>query len=374
VVELNGREWLFLPSFNVDVAIIRATTADEDGNLTMEHEPAVLGAHLLALAAHACGGRVIAQVERVAQRGTLDPHRVRVPGLLVDALVVEPHPQQATLTRYDAALSGEARLPAELIAHAPFGPEKVIARRAALELFAGQTAVLGFGVSALIPRILLEEQQHDQVTFCIEQGAVGGVPAIDFQFGCSLNPQAIVDSPTQFDFFDGGGFDIGFLSFLQVDTDANVNVSLLPSRPHVSAGIGGFMDITTHARKLVFSGFFRAGGLQVDVVDGQLKIRREGAHAKLVRCADQVTFNGRLARERGTEVLVVTERGVLRAEADGLRLIEVAPGIDPLRDIVDQAGAHIRIDPDLREMDARLFRPERMQLCLDMVSTRDQNP
>ncbi len=382
VVRLRDAEWLFLPSFPIDVAIVRGTTADEDGNfpidvaivrgttadedgnMTMEHEAAVLGAHVLALAARNSGGKVIAQVKRVARRGSLDPYRVRIPSVLVDAVVVDPTQRQATLTPYDPALSGEVRMPLELISLPDFGPEKVIARRAALELAGGQTVALGFGVSALIPRVLLEEGQHGQVTFCIEQGAVGGVPAIDFQFGCSLNPQAIVDSPFQFDFFNGAGFDVAFLSFLQYDAVGNVNVSLLSWRPHVTAGIGGFMDITAHGRRLVFSGFFRAGGLRVNVRDGRLEIEREGAHAKLVGAVDQITYSGPRGRERGAEVTLITERGVLRQLDGGLTLVEVAPGIDPERDVVRQAELPIRVSPDLTLMDPRLFRPEPIGLLL----------
>jgi propionate CoA-transferase len=364
VVRLRGEEWLFLPSFPIDAAIVRGTTADEDGNITMEHEPVVLGAHVLALAARNSGGTVIAQVKRLVARGTLDPHRVRVPGVLVDAVVVDPEQRQATLTEYDPALSGEVRLPLDRIARPELRPDKVIARRAALELAAGQTVALGFGVSALIPRVLLEEGQHGRVTFCIEQGAVGGVPAIDFQFGCSLNPSAIVDSPFQFDFFNGGGFDVAFLSFLQYDADGNVNVSLLPSRPHVTAGIGGFMDITANARRLVFSGYYRAGGLKLATRDGRLEILEEGAHAKLVRAADQITFSGRRARERGADVMLITERGVFEQQDDGLTLVEVAPGIDPERDVVRLAELPIRISPDLKPMDGRLFRPEPIGLRL----------
>lgn len=367
VVQLAGEEWLFLPAFPVNVALLRGTTADEDGNITMEHEAAVLGAHVVALAAHNSGGRVIAQVKRVVARGTLDPRLVKIPGVLVDHLVVDPDQQQATMTRYEPALSGEVRMPLDRIPLPEWGPEKVMARRGALELTPGQRVALGFGVSALIPRILLEEGQHGRVTFCIEQGAVGGVPAIDFQFGCSLNPTAIVDSPFQLDFFNGAGFDIAFLSFLQMDAAGNVNVSLLPSRPHVTAGIGGFMDITAHARRLVFSGYFRAGGLKLAVRDGRLEILREGAHAKLVRAVDQITFSGERARERRAEVTLITERGVFRQdwEGGGLTLVEVAPGIDPERDIGRLAELPIRISPDLREMDAQLFRPEPIGLRLE---------
>ncbi len=208
-----------------------------------------------------------------------------------------------------------------------------------------------------MPRVLLAAGELDRATFRIEQGAIGGVPALDFQFGCSLNPVAIMDASFQFDFFGGDGFDVGFLSFLQLDAAGNINVSLLPSRPHVTAGIGGFMDITAQARRLVFSGFFRAGGLKLAVRDGKLEILEEGRLAKFVAAVDQITLSGEQARQRSTRITVVTERGVLEQGSQGLELTEVAPGIDPERDVVRLAELPIRISPKLRPMEAALFQP-----------------
>jgi acyl CoA:acetate/3-ketoacid CoA transferase len=358
VVKFDGREWLHLPSFGVDWAIIRATTADERGNLSFEHEASTTGAYVQALAAHNSGGRVIAQVERIAAAGTLPPQTVRVPGVLVDYVVVDPAPQQATQTAFDPAISGEVRRPLASVSPVPFGPEKVIVRRAVQELRRGMTVNLGYGISALAPAVLLEEGQFGDVTFAIEQGAIGGLPLTDYQFGCAVNAEAFVSAADQFDFLQGGGCDAAMLSFLQVGPDGSVNVSLLADRPHTTAGAGGFVDITAHTPNLIFSGYFTAGGLEVAVEDGRLHIKKEGRVRKFVEQVAQVTFNGAVAAERGQSLTYVTERAVLRVIAGALTLVELAPGIDVQRDVLDQCDAAVAVAPLLRTMDARLFRPE----------------
>jgi propionate CoA-transferase len=364
VVEFDGQEWLYYPAIPVDVAIIRGTTADEHGNIATEHEGAYLGAFDQALAARNNGGIIIAQVKRMAAAGSLMPQAVRVPGVLVDYVVVAPDQMQTTQTLYDPAISGELRLPPSSFTPVAWGPDKVIARRAALELCRGDAVNLGFGISALVPRILMEEGLHDAVTWVIEQGAVGGVPLLGFQFGCAANAQAIVPSPDQFTYFQGGGFDRALLSFLQVDAAGSVNVSRLAARPHVTAGIGGFIDITARARNLVFSGYFTAGGLKLDLKGGELRITEEGRTHKFVRAVEHVTFSGRRARAQGQNVTYVTERCVLRLEPEGLTVVEVAPGVDLGRDVLGQAGIPLRVSPDVRIMDRRLFIDEPMGLQL----------
>jgi len=364
LVEFDGQEWLYLRAIPVDVAIIRATTADERGNLTFEHEGALLGAYDQALAAHNNRGIVIAQVERLAAAGSLPAREVRVPGVLVDYIVVAPEQMQTTQTAYDPAISGELRRPIESFALAEWNADKVIARRAALELRTGDAVNLGFGISALVPRILLEEGLPEAVTWVIEQGPVGGVPLLGFQFGCAANAQAIVPSPDQFSYFQGGGFDRSLLSFMQVDRHGNVNVSRLAARPHVTAGVGGFADITAHARHLVFSGYFTAGGLELAFEDRRLRIVKEGRVRKFVEEVEHVTFSGRRARAQGQQVLYITERCVLRLEPDGLTVVELAPGVDIARDVLAQAEIPLRVSPDMRPMDGRLFRPEPMNLEL----------
>jgi propionate CoA-transferase len=353
-VSFDGGDWLYFPAIAPRVAIIRATTADETGNLAYEHEGALLGGIDQALAARNNGGIVIAQVKRVVKAGTLRPHDVRVPRNLVDYVVVDPDQWQTTQTPYDPAISGEITLPMDAFAPTPWGPEKVIARRAAMELAHGYAANLGFGISANVPRILLEEGLHGEVTWAIEQGAVGGMPLLGFAFGCASNADAIVASPNQFTYFQGGGFDIALLSFLQVDTDGSVNVSRLASKPYLTAGCGGFVDITAHARRIVFSGFFTAGA-QLEVGGGRLTILKEGRTRKFVRAAEQITFSGRVGRARGQRVTYVTERCVIDLLDDGLTVREIAPGVDLQRDILDQADIELKVAPDLRDMDATLF-------------------
>ena len=363
VTTLDGKEWLFFPALPVDVAIIRATTADPSGNLSYEHEGSSLGALDQAYAAHNNGGIVIAQVERVAD-SPLPSAAVRVPGILVDAVVVDPHQMQTTQTRYDPALSGEQPRSLDTIDPVEWGLEKVIARRAAWEIARQDIVNLGFGVSANVPRILLEEGDHDQVTWVIEQGAVGGFPLTGFAFGCSLNPQAIMQSPDQFTLLSGGGFDIAMLSFLEVSSDGDVNVSHLPARPHVTAGVGGFADITTHAPRLVFSGYFTAGKKDIRVIDGALDIRQDGDVPKFVSEVAQVTFSGQMSRHRAQQVLYVTERAVLELIDGQLTVIEIAPGVDLYRDVLDRAAISLKVSDNLRTMDASLFRPEPVGLTL----------
>jgi acyl CoA:acetate/3-ketoacid CoA transferase len=364
VVEFDGEEWLYYRAIAPQVAIIRGTTADEHGNISMEHEGAYLGALDQALAAHNNGGLVIAQVKRLAADGTMRPQAVRVPGVLVDYIVVDPEQKQTTQTVYDPAISGEILSPLASFAPVEWGLDKVIARRAALALCQDDAVNLGFGISALVPRILLEEGLPDGVTWVIEQGAVGGMPLLGFAFGCAANAQAIVQSPDQFTYFQGGGFDRSLLSFMQVDQHGSVNVSRLAARPHVTAGAGGFVDITAQARAVVFCGYFTAGGLDETVEDGRLVIRKEGKSRKFVPEVEHVTYSGRRGRELRQDVLYVTERCVLRLEPDGLTVIEVAPGVDLERDVLHQADIPLRVSPRLRAMDARIFAPEPMNLML----------
>ena len=363
-VEFAGEDWLFYKSIPVDVAIIRGTTADENGNLSMEHEGAYLGLVDQALAARNNGGLVIAQVKRIAAAGSLPPQTIRLPGALVDHIVLDPQQMQTTQTPYEPAISGELPRPLGSFSPVEWGLSKVIARRAAMTLQAGETVNLGFGISALAPYILLEEGLHGAVTWAIEQGAVGGLPLRDFQFGCASNLEAIVASPDQFTFFQGGGFDRTLLSFMEVDAAGSVNVSRLAAKPHVTAGIGGFIDITAQARNIVFSSFFTAGGLQIEIEDGKLRIRQEGRFKKFVPAIEEVTFSGRRARDIGQNVIYITERCVIALEERGLTVTEIAPGIDLERDVLKQAGIPLQVSPELREMDARLFSPELMQLRL----------
>ncbi|MBU2327752.1 MAG: acyl CoA:acetate/3-ketoacid CoA transferase, partial [Alphaproteobacteria bacterium] len=324
-----------------------------------EHEGAYLGGLEQAIATRNNGGLVIAQVSRVTAAGSLRPHDVRVPGHLVDLVVLDPDQKQTCETPYDPAISGQIMRPWSSFKLAEHGVEKVIARRAALELKAGMTANLGFGISAQVPRILLEEGHPEAVTWAIEQGAVGGMPLTDFAFGCASNADGFMPSPQQFIYFQGGGFDVSFLSFLEVDVEGNVNVSKLGKKPYLTAGCGGFVDITAHAKKIVFSGWFEAGAT-VDLTEDGIHVRSPGKFTKMVEKVEHVTFSGRRAREQGQDVLYVTERCVMRLTASGLVATEIMPGIEPERDIVAASHGRVKIAPDAHVMSTSLLSTDPM--------------
>lgn len=368
-VSFEGEDWLYFPAIIPQVAIIRATTADERGNLTYEHEGAYLGGLDQALAARNNGGIVIAQVKRIAKEGTLKPHDVRVPGVLVDYIVVDPDQKQTTQTLYDPAISGEIFRPLDTFRLAEFNIQKTIARRVAQELQAGSAVNLGFGISANVPRILLEEGLHGAVTWVIEQGAVGGVPLLDFAFGCAANADAYMPSPYQFTYFQGAGFDASLLSFLEIGRDGSVNVSKLSFRPHVTAGAGGFVDITARAKKIVFSGMFNAGA-KLSVADGRLVIEKEGKLKKLVEEVEHVTFSGPRSVAQGQDITYVTERAVMKLTPEGIVLTEIAPGVDLQAHILDQSEFPLIVSDQLKTMDEALFREEPIGLELPQKPAR----
>jgi propionate CoA-transferase len=362
-VNFAGEDWLFFPAIVPQIAIIRATTADERGNLSYEHEGGILGPIDQALSVRNNGGIVIAQVKRLAAADTIRPHNVVVPGVMVDFIVIAPDQLQTTNTVYEPAISGEIFRPLSSFETPKFDIAKVIARRVARELRDGDAVNIGFGISANVPRILIEEGRHGAVTWVIEQGAVGGVPLLDFQFGCASNAEAIVQSPHQFTYFQGAGFDMSLLSFLQIDKGGSVNVSKLGLHPHVTAGAGGFVDITARAKKIVFSGYFTAGA-KLDVVDGAVSILKEGKVKKLVDAVEQISFSGPRAVTQDQNIVYVTERCVMSLEREGVTITEIAPGIDLGRDILAQAEFPLRIANDCHVMDPALFRPEALNLQL----------
>lgn len=353
-VEFDGEDWLYFRSIVAKVAIIRATTADERGNLSHEHEGAYLGSLDQALAVRNNGGIVIAQVKRVVAAGSLKTQQVFVPGILVDAIVVAPDQMQTTQTIYDPAISGEVSRPMSSFETPAFDVAKVIARRVAQELRHGDAVNLGFGISANVPRILIEEGQHGAVTWVIEQGAVGGVPLLDFQFGCASNAEAIVPSPYQFTYFQGAGFDLSLLSFLQIDRQGCVNVSKLGVRPHVTAGAGGFIDITARAKRIVFSGYFSAGA-KLAIRGGRLEIEKEGKIKKLVEAVEHISFSGPRAVAQGQDVTYVTERCVMKLRPEGIVVTEISPGVELERDILSQAEFPLIVPQRPKLMDAALF-------------------
>jgi propionate CoA-transferase len=362
-IEFDGEDWLYFPVVTPQVSIIRGSTCDRRGNMTFDQEGAYLGAMELALAAHNTGGIVIAQVRKIVENDTIKPHSVRVPGILVDYIVEAPDQWQTTQTPYDAAISGEELRPLDSFSLMEFGTGKAIARRVAQELHQGWAVNLGFGVSANVPRIFIEEGLHGQATWVIEQGAVGGVPLLEFQFGCSSNAEAFVPSAYQFTYFQAAGFDCSLLSFLQIDSHGSVNVSKLGARPHVTAGAGGFVDITARAKKIIFSGFYNAGA-KMGIVDGKLRIDKEGKVKKLVKDVEQISFSGRRGVMQGQDVTYVTERCVLKLTPQGIVLTEIAPGVELQANILDQSDIPLIISPQLKTMDSALFMPGKMGLKL----------
>jgi propionate CoA-transferase len=353
LVEFAGEEWLHYPCPKIDVAIIRGTVADEDGNITLDKEGVLLEQVAIAQAARACGGIVIAQVERIVARGSLHPKAVKVPGLVVDYVVVgapENH-MQTIATQFDPALCGDVRVPMHGIPVMPLDERKVIARRAALELRAGAVTNLGIGIPAGVPAVAAEEGVAHLLTLSVESGVNGGVPAQGGDFALAYNPQSILEQTTQFDFYDGGGLDMSFLGLAQTDAQGNVNVSKFNGRP---VGCGGFVNITRSTKKLVFCGTFTAGGLQVRVGGGRLEIVQEGRSRKFIEQVEQITFNGHDAALRQQEVVFVTERAVFRLTPEGLALAEIAPGVDIERDIVAHMGFRPLIG-EVATMDPRIF-------------------
>jgi propionate CoA-transferase len=361
-MEIDGEDYLFYRGFPIHVGIIRGTTADPDGNVTMEKEALTLEAQAIAMAAHNSGGTVIVQVERIAERGTLPARQVKIPGLLVSCVVVAEKPEyhmQTFIEQYNPAFSGELRVPMSSIAPMPMSERKIIARRAALELRANAVVNLGIGMPEGISSVAAEEKVIDLLTMTAEPGVIGGIPAGGLNFGAAVNTQAIIDQPSQFDFYDGGGLDIAFLGLAQADREGNLNVSKFGPR---LAGAGGFINISQNSKKVVFVGTFTAGRLEVEIRKGQLAIRNDGQAPKFVAQVEHRTFSGAEAMRRGTTVLYVTERCVFRLCPEGLELIEIAPGVDLERDILARMGFRplLRDTPAL--MDERIFAEAPMNL------------
>ena len=369
LVEVEGEEWLFYKATKIDVAFIRATSADPSGNLSMEKEALTLDSLAQAMAAYNNDGLVIAQVERIVEQGSLKPKDVKVPGILVDCVVVADPPEMHRMNygkMYDPALSGEIRIPVEGMPKMPLDARKIIARRAAFELPPNGAVNLGVGVPDGVAAIANEEKVTPYITLTTEAGAVGGVLAGGSSFGSSANAHAVIDQNTMFDFYDGGGLDLTCLGMAECDEQGNVNTSRFGGRLN---GCGGFINISQNSRAVVFAGTLTAGGLKVAIEDGNLKIVQEGRAKKFVKQVEQITFSGAFAQERHQPVLYVTERCVFQLTPGGLELIEVARGIDIEEDILPNMDFKPIIDNPI-PMDRRLFIDEPMELLSDLMNLK----
>lgn len=336
VISIDDKEYLLYKTFPVHVAFLRGTYADENGNISMEHEGLSASVLAAAQAARNSRGKVIVQVEKIVKAGSLDPRFVKIPGIYVDAVVVatsrENH-MQTFGTNYNPAFSGEISVPTGSMPAMKMSERKIICRRAAAEIASGDVVNLGIGLPEGIGSVANELGMSDNFILTVESGAIGGVPQSGLDFGCTLNPQAIIDQPSQFDSYHGGGLDLAFLGMAETDRLGNINVSRFGPR---IPGAGGFIDITQNARTVVFCGSFMAKGLKIAVKNGELKIIEEGTVRKFVHAVEQVTFSGEYAVESGQRVLYITERAVFGLGPQGMELLEIAPGVDLNRDILSK--------------------------------------
>jgi propionate CoA-transferase len=362
VMVFDGREYLAYRTFPIHVAILRGTTADTRGNITMEKEALTLDSLAMATAARNSGGFVIVQVERVAEYGTLSARQIKIPGILVDCVVVsKPENHWQTFgDSYNPARSAEIKMPLRFIPPMSMGDRKIIARRAVLELRPNHIVNLGIGMPEGVSVVANEEKILNFLTLTAEPGVIGGLPEGGLNFGSAINTDALIDQSAQFDFYDGGGLDISFLGLAEADRHGNLNVSKFGPR---LAGAGGFINISQNAQKVAFVGTFTTGGLQVDARDGRLTILREGTSKKFVHQVEHITFSGPHAVRKNQPVLYITERCVFQLTEGGMELMEIAPGIDLKRDILDQMEFVPLMKEPLKRMDERIFQTAPMGLA-----------
>lgn len=364
-LHLNGRDVLFFKGQKGDIALLKGTTADCEGNISMEEEPLTLETLSIAMAVRNNGGKVVVQVKRKLEDGYIQPKEVKIPGILVDYVVVaenhENHKQTLNDHYREEFVTRKKVAPTE-VKPAPLDERKIVARRCAMLLNKEQKILnYGIGMPEMIATVLNEENQEEHFVPTVEPGAIGGTPQGGLNFGASIYPRAIVDQPYQFDFYDGGGLDAAFLGLAQCDKDGNINVSKFGPK---IAGCGGFINITQNAKSVVFCGTFTAGGLEIEVKDGKLVINKEGKIKKFINSVEQITFSGEVAKANNKKVVYVTERAVFELTKEGLVLTEIAPGVDLQKDILDQMEFAPIVAKDLKVMDERIFRDEKMGLVI----------
>ncbi|MGB0467212.1 MAG: acyl CoA:acetate/3-ketoacid CoA transferase [Pontibacterium sp.] len=361
LLNIQGEEQLFYKAFPLDIALLRGTTADRNGNISMEREALPLEALAIAQAVHNSGGKVLVQVERLTEQHQLPPDRIRIPGILVDHVILSP-PQDHLQTfsePFNPAYCGDIRVADSDIEAVPVDARKVIGRRALMELRKGAVVNLGIGMPEMVSQVAAEEGRLNEFTLTVEPGGIGGRPASGLSFGAVSNADAVIDQPAQFDFYDGGGLDQAFLGLAESCPQGHVNVSRFGRK---LAGAGGFINISQNTQDLYFLGTFTSGPQQLEIHNHQLTVISNGPVKKFRRAVQQITFNGEAAIRRGQRVLFITERAVFRLTERGLKLIEIAPGVDLQRHILDQMDFEPIIDDDLDMMDPRLFHDGPMNL------------
>ncbi|MBU3145468.1 acyl CoA:acetate/3-ketoacid CoA transferase [Clostridium sp. CF012] len=361
LIEIENKEYLFYKAFPINVALIRATYADENGNATLEKEAVTLDGLSMAQAVKNSGGIVILQVEGVVENGSLDPRKVKIPGILVDAIVIskpENH-MQTFAEQYNPSYTGEVKMSVASLKGLKLDERKIVSRRAAMELIPNAITNLGIGMPEGISMVANEEGIGNQMKLTLESGPIGGIPAGGLSFGAAVNPESILDQSNQFDFYDGGGLDIAFLGLAQCDESGNINVSKFGPK---IAGCGGFINITQNSKKVVFCGTFTAGGLELEIKQGKLNILQEGKINKFIKTVEQITFSGEYAVDVAQPVLYITERAVFELTNKGLVLTEIAPGVDLEKDILAHMDFKPMISKNLTFMDARIFEEKAMGL------------
>lgn len=361
LIVLDGEEYLRYKPFPIDIAIIRGTTADTRGNISYEKECLVLENLAAAMAVKNCGGKVIVQVERLAAFGSLPARQVVIPGILVDHVVIAPqkYHMQTFGEQYSPVYAGRIRVPAASLDPLELDATKVIGRRAAQEIKPGMIGNLGIGYPEAVPRIASEEGILDYITFTVEPGPIGGMPVGGLSFGATVNMECLIEEPQMFDFYDGGGLDITFLGMAQIDEKGNNNVSRFGKK---FPGCGGFINISQNSKKVIFMGTFTTKGLKTHIEDGQLVIDQEGSVKKFIKKVEQITFSGELGAQKGQDVIYITERAVFRLVEGGIKLIEIAPGVDLEKDILYQMEFTPLISDNLSLMPSRYFYPQKTGL------------
>jgi propionate CoA-transferase len=358
VINLKGEEYMFYNAIPIDYCFIRGTCCDEMGNLTTDEEAMKLEVLAGVLAAKRFGGKVIAQVKYVVETGTINPKNVVVPGVFIDGVVVCDNPEldhrQTSSWYFDPSYSGQLRVPRGKIEPPPFNVRKFIARRAAMEIYPGCVINLGTGIpNDMVGKVCNEEGVSDEIMITVESGIYGGVQAGGIDFGIGQNLYAMISHPEQMDYYNGAGVDVTFMGAGELDEEGNVNATKMGSR---CTGAGGFVDITQNAKKIVFCAAFTADGAEYAFENNRICIVKEGAVRKMVKKAGQISFNGKMARDKGQKVVFVTERAVFELAKEGVVLTEIMPGIDLQRDVLDQMDFVPIISPNLKTGNQNLFK------------------